>query len=270
MRRTTIILLGFLSSLLVLSVIFILYVWQLEPKDGLVGMGSGNRFSGKLESINLSTHQVLKLVDNSDNRGEFFVGQLNVLPCTNETEKGKFYFPKELASLITSRMKGDTLIIQFDLKKKAAEALRVNRRSHLNPAIFYLYTDSVSALSLRNESGGLWVTLKGVTLPEATIYTYHSAASVDSCRIGKLNVAGAESSSIALLGSKIHTFNLDLDRLENWSINNCEINEENLTGEGNHNISLPKSECRKMTWVGKKKGATLNVSLEADKASITF
>lgn len=269
MRRTTIILFGLVLSLLLFSVIFVFYLKNFEPEREFCQTGPDSHFAGKFDSINVATCKVLKLVDNNVENSGRIVGQLNVLPCRNLTEKGKFYFPVEFASLITRQVKGDTLVLRFDLKNKKAEALFSKKHSRTFFPDFYLYTDSASRICLHNEIGKFNILLKGVTLHEASVYASHSQATIDSCRIERLNVAG-NYPDINLLRSTIKTFNLDLDCLYNWKIDNCKINEENLTGGGNHQIFLPKSECRKMTWLGKRKGATLNVSLESDKVSIKF
>lgn len=269
MRRTTIILLVLLSSLLLLSVIFIIHLRFFAPtnlysKDYF----TETCFSGKVDSINVSSYKIIKFVNEKQEHPANFAGKLLVRPLKYAAQKDCFYYPKELSFMFSKKVSGDTLIIQLNYVEKNIEAILAKNKSNAIRATFYLYTDSTSKLAIRNETDNIETSLKKITLSEATIYSCHKI-DVDSCKVDKLNIAGFYP-SVSLQNSKIHIFNIDLENLNRWTVNNCEINEENLTGDSNHSIHLPKSECKKMTWKGKTKDASLRVSLDSDKASISF
>ena len=267
MRRTTIILLGIISSLLLLSVIFILYQSTLNPVDLKIDRQKSN-LSGKVDSISISSYKILKIEELSKVSYGHTMGKLFVKPYKYAVQTGYFYFPNELLSMVTKRMSGDTLIIQLNYDEKKLDAIKEKYKCGRLNAFFHLYTNPTSALSIRNEVNELDTELKGVSLSEAVVNSCSSIV-VDSCNIDKLNLSGWYP-SVCLQNSKINIFSLDLENLNNWNVHNCQINEEHLTGNRDHAIRLPKSECKRMTWKGKTKDASLHVDLDSDKASISF
>ncbi len=269
MRRTTVILLAIISSVLLLSVIFIIHLRFFAPigkteKNFL----SNEQLSGKVDSINVSQYKVIKFIDESNNDIHDISGSLIVQPFKNEQQKGQFYYPKELSFMINKQVSGDTLVIVLSYPEKQLTALLDQyklKRMHSN---FNLYTDSASSLSIRNESNKMGTVFKKMTLKEATVYGVNDVL-IDSCKIDKLNISGYYA-HISLTNNKINIFSIDLENLNNWNVDKCDINEEHLTGKGNNYVSLPKTECRKMVWKGKTKDSELRVSLKADKATISF
>lgn len=269
MRRTTVILLSTILSILLLSVIFIIYLRFFAPTDRTEqNFLSDDKLSGKVDSINFSSYKVIRFVDESNKQMSDISNSLIVQPFKNGQQKGMFCFPKELSFMINKQVSGDTLVIKLRYPEKQFTALLdkyKSKRMHLN---FYLYTDSASSLSLRNESNNLETIFKKVTTREATVYVTNKIL-IDSCKIDRLNVSGYDA-QICLANNKINIFSLDLENLNNWKVDKCDINEEHLTGKGNNYMSLPKSECKKMVWKGKTKDSEINVSLKADKATISF
>jgi len=269
MRRTTIILLTALSSLLLLSVIFIIHLRFFAPINGITErILSEKKLSGKVDSINVSLYKVIKFFDEDKGRDLDISNSLIVQPFKSEQQKGMFCFPKELSFMINKQASGDTLIIKLKYLGKQLDALLAGGKYKGIHAQFYLYTDSVSALAIKNESRRLATVFKRVISPEITLYTTNDAL-VDSCRIDKLNISGFYP-DICLTNSKINIVSLDLDNFAAWHIEKCNINEERLTGSKNNYIDLPKTECRKMVWKGKTKSAELHVNLKSDKATISF
>lgn len=267
MRRTTIILLGIISSLLLLSVIFILYQSTLDLADFKMDNQKSN-LSGKVDSISISSYKILKIKEISRVSDNHTMGKIFVKPAKYAMQTGYFYFPNELLSMVTKRISGDTLIIQLNYDEKKLDAIKERYKCGKLNAFFHLYTSPTSALSICNEVNELDTELKGVSLSEAVVNSCSSIV-VDSCNINNLNLSGWYP-SINLKNSKINIFSLDLENLNNWNVHNCQINEEHLTGNGYHAIHLPKSECKRMTWKGKTKEASLHVDLDSDKASISF
>lgn len=269
MRRTTIILLTALSSLLLLSVIFIVHLRFFAPINGITKrILSEEKLSGKVDSINVSLYKVIKFVDEDKRRELNISNSLIVQPFKSELQKGMFCFPKELSFMINKQVSGDTLIIKLKYPEKQLDALLAVGKYKGIHAQFNLYTDSVSPLAIKNESRRMVTVFKRVISPEITLYATNETL-VDSCKIDKLNISGFYP-DICLTNSKINIVSLDLDNFAAWHIEKCNINEEHLTGSKKNYIDLPKSECKKMIWKGKTKDAELQVNLKSDKAAISF
>jgi hypothetical protein len=269
MRRTTVILLATISSVLLLSVIFIIHLRFFAPTDRTEkSFLSEDKLSGKVDSINFSSYKVIRFVDESNKQMSDISSSLIVQPFKNEQQKGMFCFPKELSFMINKQVSGDTLVIKLKYPEKQLAALLDKYKSKRMHSYFYLYTDSTSSLSVRNESNNLETIFKKITLREATVYVANKIL-IDSCKIGRLNVSGYHA-QIYLANNKINIFSLDLENLNDWKVDKCDISEEHLTGKGDNYVSLPKTECKKMVWKGKTKDSEIRVSLKSDKATISF
>ena len=269
MRRTTVILLAILSSVLLLSVIFIIHLRFFAPIDKTEkNFLSNDNFSGKVDSINVSLYKVIRFVDENNNEVNDISSSLMVQTFKNEQQKGMFCYPKELSFMINKQVSGDTLVIKLSYSEEHLTDLLDKYKSKRMHANFSLYTNSASTLSIRNESKKMGTILKMITLKEATVYGVNEIV-IDSCKIDRLNISGYHA-QISLANNKINIFSIDLENLNNWKVDKCDINEEHLTGKGNNYVSLPKTECKKMVWKGKTKDSEINVSLKADKATISF
>lgn len=269
MRRTTVILLAILSSVLLLSVIFIIHLRFFAPINKTEkNFLSNDKFSGKVDSINVSLYKVIRFVDENNNEVNDISSSLMVQPFKNEQQKGMFCYPKELSFMINKQVSGDTLVIKLSYPEEQLTALLDKYKSKRMHSDFSLYTDSASSLSIKNESKKMGTIFRKVILKKATVYTVKELF-IDSCKIDRLNISGYHA-HIFLANNKINIFSIDLENLNNWNVDKCDINEEHLTGKGNNYVSLPKTECKKMVWKGKTKDSEINVSLKADKATISF
>jgi hypothetical protein len=90
---------------------------------------------------------------------------------------------------------------------------------------------------------------------------------VESCTVDKLESAKGD---LNLKNNKLKQLNLDLDEIYNWKVENCQIDEENLSGGKKHYIRTPRSETKALNWHPKNKDAKLSIELSADSARLEF
>ena len=61
---------------------------------------------------------------------------------------------------------------------------------------------------------------------------------------------------------------IDMDHIPNWNFENCNIEEEYITGSKRYNMTYHKNEAKIIYWVPKEKDATLNIKIEGEPAKI--
>lgn len=112
------------------------------------------------------------------------------------------------------------------------------------------------------------ITLNEIKTDSISIYSYRCSVLIDSCNIGSVNLSG-DSPSILTKNSEIKNLYIDLDYIRNWTVENCKIENEILTGSGSHNNYLSKNECSNMIWIPKTKDASLKVTM-AQRGNISL
>lgn len=194
MRRTTIILLGLLSSLLLLSVIFVFYLWSIKPTVTNIELPVCGSRPDPSQLVTIDTYpcKVLKFIDDKKGFSSKINISLQVGPSTDPDDH-KLSLSKESVTKVS----GDTLIIQLNYKKEMERLLgKKTRTSQIEFALNY-YADSKTPLIICNEAKGLkHITLDEVVLPKLKIISPYGAVDICSSKVSDLDVSGCQKVSL--------------------------------------------------------------------------
>ena len=277
MRFTTKIVLGIFLSIFLLSLGAIIgfsftdrvnYNWTSKGK---LSISQENIISVDLKPY--KTIRVEKDLYPGDKYNIHLQGTLYINPITASDEKNKLFLSEELFQFSDIVSSNDTLIIRLQIKDLHEKyvANKPRKVSHLyviEGFNFYVHTNTVDIISNLN---GVSIDVRNIKTDKININTYGNAY-IDSCQTGVIepHVRGWHK-SFRLKNSQVKELNIDLDLMAgNWTVENCDIEVENLTGSGKYDVQLPKSEAKIMNWIPKDKDAKLNVTLYGDTARIVF
>lgn len=276
MRLTTKIVLGIIAAAFLIAIGCICYL-SLNY-DG--GRKAGLILKEETAGIDISGQKVIEIyadtIPAKDGRGDkdkyyvIFDGLINIQPVTNEGDKGKLYIPEQLKEYLEISTVHDKTI----LRVKTAELLANHYKNGIpSPAAirelnFTVYADSY--VDIRSRVDGLRANVQGLKAGSINIEILRGDLNIENCEADIITPAIRDWGSFVMKNSKTKVFNADLDYLQNWKIEQCDIDTENLTGSGNHDVEVPATECRVMNWNPKNEKASLNVSLGSDTARVVF
>lgn len=260
MKCTTKILIGALVSGALLVAAITIFTFSFGVKlDSLA-------FKAKPVSIDVSAFRVVDLhmqVEKDLGYKEVSLyGDLNVLPM--QGGKQVFTYPEDLAPYLSVVSKQDTLRITVNVSKdNLSDSYKKRDWIAMSCSPMTLTVDP-SLLAVRSDIRDLTVNLSGITADSLSLAAH--ALKVDSCSLRALSVQ--DTYQFKLLKSQVTDVHLDLDGMGDWSVNNCRIENEYLTGSDTHYNEWQKSECRHVYWTPKSSKAKLQVVLK-DSASIS-
>ncbi len=170
--------------------------------------------------------------------------------------------PNELKKCTRIKVDKDTLFIVID-SEKIKSSYAGKGKSGIDGVNYLIYADNVDFInlvpSMKTEINGLHAQLIRVNS--------EGDVKVESCIADRLESA---SGNLNLKNNRLKQLNLDLDKVYDWKVENCQIEEENLSGSNTHYIKTPRSETKALNWHPKNKDARLNIELSADSARLVF
>lgn len=267
MRKTTKILIGVISSLLLLSMIYIVRQSFVGPVKR-----QGVMFSKSLDSMTLTgTYKTIKLVNIVGKKSPFILGDLNIIPATSSNKAGSFYLSKELTAFVHQHVVGDTLVLEFAYDKMSSNKVcRAHNSGQLDGAQLNLYLDPNALISVCNEIDGMAIHLKKAVYKQVNV-NICSKLNVDSCQIESLSVAAKSSlSDVTISHSKVKYLSANLDHIYQWSMPKSVIEELNVTCSSSSDLSFSKAQCKKLNWKSKGKDARLNLTLSSEESSVNL
>jgi hypothetical protein len=197
-------------------------------------------------------------------------GVVSFKPLTESTQRNKLYMPTELRKYLDIKLQNDTLVIQLDmqkLEKQFTDRKNFNSFGVVEGIDFTIYTDGVD---VTNTAYGLAIRMDDLNVESLKV---NSAAKVNivSCNAQSLQFSSdAGGGQLILENSRIQRLNLNLDKIADWQVKDCQIEEENLFGSKTHFVKIPKSETKVLNWHPKNKNARLNIELLEDSARLEF
>jgi len=276
MKLTTKIVIGFILSIFILVLGFIIvfsftdrvnYSWNSEK----LSISQEN-----IISIDVEAYKTIWMDSEPSMCNEYNVypeGTISIKPVTVPNEENKLFIPKELTQIFNIISSNDTLIIRLkikDLYDKYTE--NTSRNKHLFSGIggfnLSVHTNTVDIIS---NLSGIKTDVRNIETDKIKINTPGDIY-IDSCQADIIEpYMISNRKSFKLKNSQVKELNIDLDCMaNNWKVENCGIEVENLTGSDSYKVELPKSEAKVMNWIPKNKDAKLNVTLRGDTARIVF
>jgi|GEM_PF-6072365 len=276
MRLTTKIVLGIIAAVFLTATGYICYLslsYDGEKKTGVI-------LTDETVSIDISGQKIIEIYadtisiknDGKDKDKHYIIfdGLINIQPAAKEEDKGKIYIPEQLKEYLEISALHDKTI----LRVKTAELLTDHYKNKIpDPAAirginFTIYADS--CVDIRSRIGGLRANIQGLKAESINIDIMRGDLNIENCEADIITPTVRGWGHFVMKNSRTKVFNADLDYLQNWRIEQCDIDTENLTGSGNHDVEVPATECRVMNWNPKNEKASLNVSLGSDTARVIF
>ena len=281
MRPTTKIIFGVIASIFILSLSFIIGFSFSERRHYTGHYHTANRISIPQENpigVNLDPHRVIVIEE--DYTGVRFEdenkpgtarinmylesGCLSVIHKTSEMDD-KLYFPEALIGCIATKMNDDTLTIQL----KYSELLGK-----------YDKGDSLNYISFSGIDLDLHTSIVNIVNRVPRCIVKVNTVETDSIQIdsrGEVLIESCKANFIYTLFSKltvkncvVKTILLDLDHRGSWKIEKSDIEFQNFTGSGQHNITQYRNESSTINWYPKNAKAELNIKVPGDTTQIVF
>lgn len=271
MKTTTKIVLGIILSIFILAIGFIVGFSFTDRKyhrynKYLVEISQENR-----KNIQVDAYKTIVLAMEPEQHDFclYFGGELNLLPA-NDNGANNLSFPEELDGFFTADIVNDTLFIKIQTDKLCAKfdsIKHIELHRSITGIVFEATTNQIDVI---NGAFGINTNVKDVKTDKIKITTI-SDIYIENCKTDVLEpIMKIDHKIIKLKDSQVKKLNIDLDNMSQWSVENCEIEEENLTGSRRHESHFSKSEAKIMNWLPKNKDAQLSVTLSGDTTRIVF
>ena len=273
MRLTTKIIFGIILSIFAISLIFIIG-FSFSDRKNYQHRNISNKISISQDNpigLDINPFNVVVLED------DMKFGQVNVISSFSDEcsltlypissgKENKLFFPEALYSCIDAKTNDDTLkiIINFDELRKKYNVINHEYFSGINLNLFTSRVNIINnvtrfCIKVENiETDSIKIVSSGDILIEFCKAIVIEPVVDDSHR--KVNVRNS-------VAKEIH---IDLDRLRNWNLEGCNIEIQNFTGSGWHNITLDRNKAGKINWCPKNENAELNIKVQGDTAQIVF
>ena len=277
MRLTTKIILGIILSILIVSLLFIIgfsfsergnydnpYSHEISiPQDNPVG-------------INVESYRVIVLEE--DKAGIVLEEKVNgimhiflsysknnslTLNSITSGEENKLFIPEALYDLISAKTDNDTLTIQiktYELRKKYSKEGGKEYMS-FSGINFCLYTSNVDIINHLDNFSTQVINIETDSMKIVS----NGDVLIESCKVIGIDPDMYKNySKLTVKNSVVQTIYIDLDYIRNLDIEGCDIEVENITGSGKHNIKQHRNETGKINWYPKNKDAVLSITLPGD------
>jgi hypothetical protein len=268
MRLTTKIILGIIGGIFSLALLLIIGFSFSDRKD--FNSFSENRRTISQENvvpIEIGEFKTVRMSYSDNVNPEirpFFQGTLSINPTSEEDAKQKLSAPEELIKYINTSIVNDTLFIRFDQEQMHKDfASQKNEYLQINGMTIQLHTQAVD---IENTIRGMEVDIRDVKTNHIKVRA--NRVFINSCEATSVTPIGSD--ELRIRNSTMHSLNIDLDETRNWTVENCTIQEENLTGSGNNRNTISKSEAKVMNWIPKNSDARLDLHLSGEPAKLVF
>ena len=186
--------------------------------------------------------------------------ELNVCPVRTEEEADKLFIPEALYDFISVKTNNDTLTIKIkndELGKKYEK--ESGKHIVLSGVHLYLHTSHVNVINYT----GIQTKIRNVETDTIKIYSNREIL-IDSCKADIIDPVSRKWESISVTNCTAKVINLDFDRISRWTIKDCNIETQNMTGSGRHNVNIHENEIGKIKWIPKNEKAELNIKIQGE------
>ena len=275
MRLTTKIIGGFILSVFIITLTFIISLSFTDRKNySHSNVNIIELPQDKKASIELPSFKTIVIEEVTYDKHDFMYGfsdkcNIHFEPATEEQNADILFIPEALKDFVSIQSSGDTLTIKMDIIA-SIEKYKNSENSVI----------AISGVNLLFNTSKIDVINKTDALP-----LFISKIETDSMKIssnGNINIVDCKAQYIYPLfansyykellikNSDIKKVNLDLDYIRNWNIENCNIEEQFITGSKKFYITQNKNEAGTINWNPKEKDAELNIKIQGEPAKITI
>jgi hypothetical protein len=191
---------------------------------------------------------------------------LHLNPVSAESEKNTLFIPDELLDFISATTCNDTLTIKIKVDELSGKYGANERTTVSFTGInFYLHTARVDVINRLFE---IPTFIRDIETDTVRVNSKGNVR-IESCTVQVVEPLKVRSFKIS--DCKIRTLNTDLNFAGNWKVERCQIETENLTGSGSHNITLlADDDTKRINWLPKNKDSKLNITLQGDTTGLVF
>ncbi|MDR2917166.1 MAG: hypothetical protein LBV74_20420 [Tannerella sp.] len=276
MKLTTKIILGIILSTFAISFLFIISFSFTDRKDFKRAYDTVIQIpQDNITGIELESYRIIVLdTERTDTTNDHSYGfdsencGLFLNPATTDKEN-ELFIPEALHDFISTKINNDTLTIGIkidNLRKKYIKE-EVNNHTFFGGINLNLHTSNANVI---NKINAMQTSIRNIETDSIKVYAWGDIR-IDSCKATVIDPVLKENyRRLTIKNSHSKTINLDLDRIKNWNIEHCEIEEENLTGSKKHSIVQQQNESGKINWLPKNKNAELNIKIQGDTTQIIF
>ena len=275
MRTTTKIVIGIILSIFILVIGFIVVFSFSDRKH----FNNYDRYrittsQDSMQRIKVNPYKTIRLTTEvTQHECDYNVtpeGEFSLIPATNDAETNHFSFPKELSDFFTATSVNDTLFIKINMKQLQDKFGFKNKNGIRRMVSGFVFEANTNNIDVINDFSEINVTVRNIETDKIAITGFGSVY-IENCKADVvLPAVKAEYREFKLKDSQVKKLNIDLDNMGNWFVENCDIEEENLTGSKSSHVQLPKSEAKAMNWLPKNNDAQLSVTLSGDTARIVY
>ena len=277
MKLTTKIIFGIILSIFAISLLFIIGFSFSNRKNYKNIYHSNVTFIPQDSLIGISVEPARVILLEMERTGSQtendygFVSDNNSLNLSSMTEgaEKKLFIPEALYGFVVAKTHNDTLAIQIKIDELRKKYDKEGRKKYMSFSGINLdiQTSNVNVINKLNnfstkisniETDSIKIVSSGDILIESCQSIVIEPVMDNSHR--KLNIRNS-------VAKEIH---FDLDGLRNWNLEGCNIEIQNFTGSGRHNITLDRNKAGKINWYPKNENAELNIKVQGDTAQIVF
>ena len=272
MRLTTKIISGIILSLFLISLIFIIGFSFTDRKNykstylNAINLSQDNKTGIELPPYKTILIDEVAIEANGRYSNRLSTGcNLYIDPISENQNPDMIFVPESIKDVVSFDTYGDTLKIMINvLELDSNDKKMFQFYSGLN---LYL---NISKIDIISNVSQLSVTARNIQTDSMKIKSSGNIF-IDSCKADVITPSlFASYRQLLIKNSEMIKLNLDLDNISNWKIENCNIEEENLTGSKTHRITQRKDESKIINWHPKNNKAILNITIESDTARIIF
>ena len=278
MKLTTKIIFGIILSIFVISLLFIIGFSFSDRKNYYRTHNSSNVINIPQNSpigIDVAPARVILLeMERTDTQDEIFYrftsdnNSINLSPMTAE-EENKLFISEALYGYVAAKTNNDTLRIQIKVDELRKKYEATDFKNYVAFSGFNLNLQTSNA-NVVNTLNGFLTKVSNIETDTIRIVS-NSNILIESCKAIVIEpVVDDSHRKVNVRNSVAKEIHLDLDGLRNWNLEGCNIEVQNFTGSGRHNITLDRNKAGKINWYPKNENAELNIKVQGDTAQIVF
>jgi len=277
MKLTTKIIFSIILSIFVISLLFIIGFSFSDRKNYHRAYNSNviNIPQNSPIGIDVAPARVILLeMERTDTQDEIFYGftsdnnSINLSPMTAE-EENKLFISEALYGYVAAKTNNDTLRIQIKVDELRKKYEATDFKNYVAFSGFNLNLQTSNA-NVVNTLNGFLTKVSNIETDTIRIVS-NSNILIESCKAIVIEpVVDDSHRKVNVRNSVAKEIHLDLDGLRNWNLEGCNIEVQNFTGSGRHNITLDRNKAGKINWYPKNENAELNIKVQGDTAQIVF
>ena len=277
MRLTTKIIIGIILSIFILSILTIIG-FSFSDRKNYNTSHNRSMIIPQKNKIAL-TNEPFKVIvieteepDSENTYYYFFSNKENGLfinPATTVDDENKLFAPESFTGCISAHTNNDTLILKIKLDELRRKygiidekdvKIRPHSRFYVTVTGLNLYWN-MSNVDVINKLNGLQTRISNLETDSIKINSLGDVT-IDYCKASVIEPVTKQQLTISNCTAQV--LNFDLDRLNNWKTESCNIKVTNFTGSKNANLKYDNSVRGTLNWIPKNKDGEVTLTIKGE------